>query len=65
MQPLETTPVDQNFGPFFGEPLPIGAQLIGEQPVGGFGEIIQGTQEIPSGQIGTPDAGSDFWFFPQ
>ena len=72
MQPMELMPVDQSFGPFFGEPLPIGEPLpvgeplpIGEQAVGGFGEMIQNAEGIPSGPIGTPDAGSDFWFFPQ
>jgi len=60
MQPMEMMPVDQSFGPFFGESMP-----IGEQPVGGFGEMIQNQQEIPSGQMGMPDGGNDFWFFPQ
>ena len=69
MQPMEMMPMDQSFGPFFGEPIPIGEQpigeqFLGEQPIGGFGEMIQNS-EIPSGQIETPGAGSDFWFFPQ
>ena len=55
MQPMEMTPLDQNFGPFFG----------GSIPIDGFGEMIQHQQEIPSGQITTPDARNDFWFFPR
>ncbi len=66
MQPVEMMPMGQNFGPFFGEPVP-----VGEQPVGGFGEIIQSrqgagiqpNQTIP--ENGAPAEGSDFWFFPQ
>ena len=64
MVPVQAMPIDQNFGPFFGEAIP-----VGEQPVGGFGEIIQSQQGIPAEQAlpqgVTPDVGSDFWFFPQ
>jgi hypothetical protein len=65
MLPMEMMPVDQQFGPFFEEPMPINEQAIGEQPIGGYGEIIQNAPEIPSGQPTTPDTGDDFWFFPQ
>ncbi len=72
MMPMEMMPMDQSFGPFFGDPVPIGEPLpigepmiLDEQPVGGFGEMIQTQQEIPLPQNGSPSNENDFWFFPQ
>ncbi len=76
MQPVEMMPMDQNFGPFFGESILMGesmlmdeSMLIGEHPIGSLGDMIQNPQPIEQGQPlpqnGTPEAGSDFWFFPQ